>query len=87
MGWNDHIDNGLTDALKELILGGFVFEGGAPFDVAQKVIHEGKTSLTPAEANVFDEQILPALRALEEAKLKDDVEDVLGPPETDGPSS
>lgn len=30
MGWNDHIDNNLSESLKELISGGFVFEGGAP---------------------------------------------------------
>ncbi|PTR34446.1 hypothetical protein C8J98_102634 [Luteibacter sp. OK325] len=84
MGWNDHIDNDLTALLKELISAGFVFEGGAPFDVAQKVIADGKVSLTPVETNVFEEQLVPALRALEEAKLEDDVEDALGLPPPGG---
>jgi hypothetical protein len=83
MGWNDHIDNDLTMMLRELVSGGYVFEGGAPFDVAQKVISEGKASLTPDETNIFEEQIVPALRALEEAKLEGDVEDSLGPPPGD----
>ena len=83
MGWNDHIDDDLTVLLKELISAGFVFEGGAPFTVSQKIIKGGKASLTPDEMNVFEEQLVPALRALEEAKLEDDVEDALGPPPKD----
>jgi hypothetical protein len=83
MGWNDHIDNDLNVLLTELISAGYVFDGGAPFDVAKKVIYEGKASLTPDETNIFDEQLVPALRALEEAKLEDDVEDALGPPPGD----
>jgi hypothetical protein len=79
MGWNDHIDDNLSELLKELVSAGFVFEGGAPFDVASKVIESGKSSLTLAEANIFDEQLLPALRALEESKLDDDVEGALKP--------
>ena len=80
MGWNDHIDTDLSEALKELVSGGFVFEGGAPFVVAQKVIEHGKASLTPDEMNVFDEQLVPALRALEEAKLEEEAQDAVGPP-------
>lgn len=83
MGWNDHIDDDLNVLLTELISAGYVFDGGAPFDVAQKVISEGKASLTPDETNIFEEQIVPALRALEEAKLEDNVGDALGPPPGD----
>jgi hypothetical protein len=84
MGWNDHMDDELTDLLKELVYAGFVFEGGAPFDVAQKVIRDGKASLTPAEADVFEDQLLPALRALEETKLEHDADDALGEPARPG---
>nr|WP_157503886.1 hypothetical protein [Luteibacter rhizovicinus] len=80
MGWNDHIDSDLSESLNELISGGFVFEGGAPFAVAQKVIEGGRTSLTPDEMNVFEEQLVPALRALEQAKREDEAEDAVGPP-------
>lgn len=79
MGWNDHIDTELIESLKELVSGGFVFEGGAPFDVARKIIAEGKASLSPAELDIFDQQLVPALTALEEAKRESDVEDSLGP--------
>lgn len=48
-----------------------------------RVIESGKSILTPAEANIFDEQLLPALRALEESKLDDDVENALKPPASD----
>jgi len=82
VGWNDHIDNELTDSLKELVASGFVFEGGAPYDVVQKIIGSGKASLTPDEATIFDEQILPALRALEEARIEDDAQQALEPPPT-----
>jgi hypothetical protein len=82
MGWNDHIDNDLSESLKELISAGFVFEGGVPFDVAQKIIASGKANLTPAEVDVFDEELAPALRALAEDKLEDGVEEALGPPPT-----
>lgn len=61
---------------------GFVFEGGAPFDVALKIIESGTASLTPAELNIFDEQLAPALQALEEAKLEEAAEDAVGPPPT-----
>jgi hypothetical protein len=83
MGWNDHIDDDLNVLLTELISAGYLFEGGAAFDVAKNVISQGKTSLTPEELTVFVEQIVPALRALEEAKLEDNVEDALGPPPRD----
>jgi len=80
MGWNDHIDNDLSESLKELIAGGFVFEGGAPFAVAQKAIEGGRASLRPDEMKVFEEQLVPALRALEQAKREDEAEDAVGPP-------
>jgi hypothetical protein len=79
MGWNDHIDNNLSESLKDLISGGFVFEGGAPFAVAQKAIEGGTASLTPDEMNVFEEQLVPALTALEQAKLEAQAEDAVGP--------
>mgnify|MGYP001033030641 CR=1 FL=1 len=90
MGWNDHIDNDLSESLKELVSKGFVSEGSAAFDVARKIIDSGKTSLTPAEADVFEKQVVPALTALDEANLEDDVEEALGPPPstpTDKPAS
>jgi hypothetical protein len=73
MGWNDHIDPQLTEAVKELVAGGFVFEGGVPFDIAQKIIARGKESLTEAELQVFEGEIVPALRALDEAKAEDQI--------------
>jgi hypothetical protein len=70
MGWNDHTDPQLSDALSALIAGGFLFEGGAPYDVAQRVLAGGKASLTGYQARVFDEELVPALQAWEEAQLE-----------------
>jgi hypothetical protein len=69
MGWNDHTDPQLNEALGELIAGGFLFEGGLPYDVAQQVLAGGKANLTPAQARVFDDELVPALRAWEETRL------------------
>lgn len=80
MGWNDHIDNDLTVSLKELVSAGYVFEGGAPFEVAQKVISGGKNSLTSDDLIIFDEQVVSALRALDQAGLEGNIENALGPP-------
>jgi hypothetical protein len=79
MGLNDHIDSELSAALQELITNGFVIEGGTPFDVSQKVIDQGKASLTPAELQIFDEEIVPALAALDESK-SEAVADTVGRP-------
>ena len=80
MGWNDHIDSELSAALQELITNGFVFEGGTPFDVSQKVIDYGKASLTPAELQTFDEEIVPALIALDASKSEAAADAVGRPP-------
>ena len=80
MGWNDHIDQELTDSMKELISGGFVFEGGLPFDVAKKVLATGKESLSAVEAQVFERELMPALQALEEAKAEKHYRDVENDP-------
>jgi hypothetical protein len=70
MGWNDHTDPQLNDALGELIAGGFLFAGGAPYDVAQQVLAGGRASLTPPQARIFDEELVPAVQAWEEARLE-----------------
>ena len=79
MGLKDHIDSELSAALQELITNGFVFEGGAPFDVSQKVIDHGKASLTPTELRMFAEEIVPALIALDASK-SEAVADAVGRP-------
>jgi hypothetical protein len=70
VGWNDHLDQELINSVKDLISGGFVFEGGAPFDVAKKLVTQGKESLSAEEQKVFEQELMPALRALDEVKAE-----------------
>jgi hypothetical protein len=77
MGWNDHIDTELSDLLDELTAEGYVLEGTPAFDVARKVIAHGKSALTAPEQVVFQDEVVPAIRALAQDRER---------PEPDAPS-
>lgn len=80
MGWNDHIDPELTELIDELIASGYVFPGGLPFVVARKIQGEGLASLDEIEHRTFEDEIMPALRALQEAKVEREAADNTGAP-------
>ena len=75
MGWNDHIDTELADLLEELTTEGYVVEGTPAFEVAKKVIAQGKGSLTGPEQAVFQDEVVPAVRALAQARERRDLDD------------
>jgi hypothetical protein len=75
MGWNDHIDTELSDLLEELTTEGYVVEDTPAFDVAKKVIAQGKASLTGPQLTVFQDEVVPAVRAMAQAREQRDLDD------------
>lgn len=57
MGWNDHVDWELNDAIQDLLDEGMLEEGSAGYGVAQQVIHDGYDSLSPKQKHVFDRYV------------------------------
>jgi len=75
MGWNDHIDTEVSDLLEELTAEGYVVEGTPAFEIAKKIIDHGKGVLTGPEQAVFQDEIVPAVRALAQARERRDLDD------------
>ncbi|MDP9523369.1 hypothetical protein [Pseudomonas putida] len=57
MGWNDHVDWELNDAIQDLLDEGLLDQETAGYGVAQQVIHEGYDSLTPKQKHAFDKHV------------------------------
>jgi hypothetical protein len=72
MGCNEHQDPELTDLIEQLTAGGYLAEETTPRAVAQKVAVSGKASLSAAELQTFDQEIVPALHALAQQQDADE---------------
>lgn len=57
MGWNDHVDWELDDAINDLIDEGLLEEGTPAYGVAQQVIHSGLESLSSDQRRVWDKYV------------------------------
>ena len=57
MGWNDHVDWELDDAINDLIDEGLLEEGTPAYGVAQQVIHSGIESLSSDQRRVWDKYV------------------------------
>jgi hypothetical protein len=57
MGWNDHVDWELNDAINDLIDEGLLEEGTPAYGVAQQVIHSGVESLSKDQRRVWDRYV------------------------------
>ncbi|HEK1767586.1 TPA: hypothetical protein SMR47_001505 [Pseudomonas putida] len=57
MGWNDHVDWELNEAIQDLLDEGLLEEGTAGYGVAQRVIYEGYDSLSPKQKHAFDKHV------------------------------
>ncbi|MBC3496186.1 hypothetical protein HU764_004875 [Pseudomonas sp. SWRI100] len=57
MGWNDHVNWELNDAIQDLLDEGLLAEGTPGYGIAQKVINEGYDSLSPKQKYVFDTHV------------------------------
>ncbi len=66
MGWNDHVDCELDDAINDLIDEGLLEEGTPAYGVAQQVIHSGIESLSSNQRRVWDKYVWEALGQREE---------------------
>lgn len=54
MGWNDHVNWELSEAIQDLLDEGMLEEGTAGYGIAQKVILEGYDSLNSKQKYAFD---------------------------------
>jgi hypothetical protein len=66
MGWNDHVDYELYDAIEDAVDAGWLEEGTPAYGIAQKVIYEGYESLSPKQRYVYDTYVVTALEKREE---------------------
>ncbi|MFV3292290.1 hypothetical protein ACNFBR_26615 [Pseudomonas sp. NY11955] len=57
MGWNDHIDWDMNDAIQDLVDEGLLVEGTPGYGIAQQVIHSGYDSLSEKQKHVFDRHV------------------------------
>jgi hypothetical protein len=62
MGFNDHIDFDLHEAIQDLLDEGMLEEGTPAYGIAQQVIHTGYDSLSPKQRTLYDAVVVPALR-------------------------
>ncbi len=64
MGWNDHIDMDLSEAIESLVGDGYLDEtaDAKALGVAQQVIHQGFESLSPKQRTLYEAVIEPALK-------------------------
>ena len=62
MGWNDHVDFDLHEAITDLVDEGMLEEGTPAYGVAQQVIDRGYGSLTLKQRAVYDAVVVPALK-------------------------
>lgn len=57
MGWNDHVDWELDDAINDLIDERLLEEGTPAYGVAQQVIHSGIESLSSEQRRVWEKYV------------------------------
>jgi hypothetical protein len=61
MGFNDHVDFDLHEAMQDLLDEGMLEEGTPAYGIAQQVIHTGYDSLSPKQRTLYDAVVMPAL--------------------------
>jgi len=71
MGHNDHIDFELNDDIEELVDSLVLEVGTKEYGVAQQVIHQGHSSLTPKQQVVWDKGVFPLLKQLYEKRERE----------------
>jgi hypothetical protein len=62
MGFNDHIDFDLHEAIQDLLDEGMLEEGTPAHGIAQQVIHTGYDSLSPKQRTLYDAVVIAALK-------------------------
>jgi len=63
MGWNDHVDWELQDALEEAVERGFLDRDDLGYRVAQQVIHLGYDTLSFKQRTAYDRGVVPQFTA------------------------
>jgi hypothetical protein len=61
MGFNDHIDFNLYEAIQDLVNEAILEKGSPAHGVAQQVVHSGYESLSPKQRILYDAVVKPAL--------------------------
>lgn len=57
MGWNDHVNTELADAITDLVEEGLLEEGTAAYGIAQIAIDNGADSLTNEQRRVYEKYV------------------------------
>lgn len=66
MGWNDHVDFELYEAISDAVDEGYLEEGTSAYGIAQQVVDQGYDSLSDKQKWVYDNKVLPALKGVQE---------------------
>ena len=66
MGWNDHVDFELYEAVSDAVDEGYLEEGTPAYGIAQQVVDQGYDSLSDKQKWVYDNKVLPALKGAQE---------------------
>lgn len=61
MGWNDHVNFELLEAIDQAVDEGELEEGTAEHGIARKVAHEGTEGLSAKQRHVYETRVVPAL--------------------------
>ena len=62
MGWNDHVDWELNDAIQDLLDEGLLIEGTAGHGIALQVINQGYDSLKGKQLATFNKWVAEPLK-------------------------
>lgn len=65
MGWNDHVDFELHEAIEMLVEEGYLEEKTPAYGIAQQVIHQGYESLSDKQRWVYNSVVVKALEDYE----------------------
>jgi hypothetical protein len=64
MGHNDHIDFELGQLITDLVDEGYLDEKSAGYGIAQKMVHEGRDSLSPKQLGLYEAVVTPLLKRM-----------------------
>lgn len=71
MGWNDHVNWELNDAVQDLLDEGLLEEGTPAYGIAQLVIKSGYDNLSKKQKHAFDTHVgAPLSKRQEELKIR-----------------
>ena len=77
MGWNDHVDFELYETVSDAVDEGHLEEGTPAYGIAQQVIDQGYDSLSDKQKWIYDNKVLPALKAMQKEREADRIRELM----------